>query len=181
MEALTAILREPGTITAPKLGVFAARVAAGDRVRPGTVLGTLRVLNREYSVIAPQGSAGVVEKAPSSRHDPVGYGDVLFTLGSDAGIAIAASALGAKTDAMVDGVVVSAPITGIFYRRAAPSTPVYVEIGQAVANGQTVGLIEVMKTFNPVVYTGAPGVVAAIPAGDRQEVVFGQPLVIVKA
>ena len=41
-----ALSGEPGALAAPKLGVFRCRVAVGDRVRAGTVLGTLRVLNR---------------------------------------------------------------------------------------------------------------------------------------
>ncbi len=172
---------QPGALAAPKLGVFRSKVAVGDRVRPGTVLGTLRVLNREYRVVAPPTAAGIVERAPSAREIAVGYGEVLLGLGVYAGDdAPGATKAGGPSASSVDGVAIVAPIAGIFYRRASPAAPAYVEVGQAVATGQTVGLIEVMKTFNPVVHTGPAGVVVATPAGDRQEVGAGQALVIVR-
>ena len=46
---------------------------------------------------------------------------------------------------------IQAPIPGVFYRRPAPEQPPFKNEGDAVAVGDTLGLIEVMKTFSPVV------------------------------
>jgi len=45
---------------------------------------------------------------------------------------------------------VTAPLPGTFYIRESPSSPPYVSVGGTVAAGDTIGLIEVMKMFNPV-------------------------------
>jgi biotin carboxyl carrier protein len=67
------------------------------------------------------------------------------------------------------------PLPGTFYRKPAPDQPVYKEIGDPVAPGDTVGLIEVMKTFTPVVADIA-GRVAAFHVEDEDAVMAGQPL-----
>lgn len=48
------------------------------------------------------------------------------------------------------GVIIKAPLLGIFYRRPEPGAPAYVEEGSMVEEDTTVALIEVMKLFNPV-------------------------------
>lgn len=45
---------------------------------------------------------------------------------------------------------VTAGIVGTFYRSASPAEPVFVDVGQTIEEGQTLGLVEAMKTFNPV-------------------------------
>lgn len=47
--------------------------------------------------------------------------------------------------------LVVTPVPGVFYRRPAPEQPFFVEEGGSVKAGDTIGLIEVMKTFMPVV------------------------------
>jgi len=42
------------------------------------------------------------------------------------------------------------PLPGTFYRRSAPDQPPFKEAGDAVAVGDVIGLVEVMKTFNEV-------------------------------
>jgi acetyl-CoA carboxylase biotin carboxyl carrier protein len=45
---------------------------------------------------------------------------------------------------------VSSPMAGIFYMASSPGSPPFVKIGDTVAHGQTVGLIEAMKVFNEI-------------------------------
>ncbi|KPK14077.1 MAG: hypothetical protein AMJ62_14100 [Myxococcales bacterium SG8_38] len=45
-------------------------------------------------------------------------------------------------------------MSGRFYSRPSPSEPPFVEEGGTVSRGQTIGLLEVMKTFNRLVYQG---------------------------
>ncbi len=71
--------------------------------------------------------------------------------------------------------LVTSPLPGVFYLRAAPDAPPFVEVGRAVEAGQTVGLVEAMKMFNAVT-CDASGTVAEILVEAGQEVVAGQPL-----
>ncbi|MBI4504058.1 MAG: acetyl-CoA carboxylase biotin carboxyl carrier protein, partial [Chloroflexi bacterium] len=76
-------------------------------------------------------------------------------------------------------VVVSAPMLGTFYRAPAPDQPPYVEVGQRVAAGDTLCLIEAMKLFTPLTAPCA-GVVGAILAENARLVEYGQPLMYVE-
>jgi acetyl-CoA carboxylase biotin carboxyl carrier protein len=66
-------------------------------------------------------------------------------------------------------------MTGTFYRSSAPGVAPYVSEGTTVSDGQRLGLIEAMKTFNPV-ECDADGVVVRIIAEDGQSVSPGTPL-----
>lgn len=70
---------------------------------------------------------------------------------------------------------VQAPIPGTFYRKPSPDEPPFVSEGDSVAAGDTVGLIEVMKTFTPVVSEDA-GRIAAFHVENEDAVMAGQPL-----
>ena len=68
------------------------------------------------------------------------------------------------------------PLPGTFYRKPAPDAATFKEIGDKVTIGETIGLIEVMKTFNPVM-AEATGTIAAFHVEDEDAVMAGQPLV----
>jgi acetyl-CoA carboxylase biotin carboxyl carrier protein len=70
---------------------------------------------------------------------------------------------------------IEAPIPGTFYRKPTPDQPAFKEEGDGVAIGDTVGLIEVMKTFTPVVAEEA-GKVVAFHVENEDPVMAGQPL-----
>jgi acetyl-CoA carboxylase biotin carboxyl carrier protein len=75
---------------------------------------------------------------------------------------------------------VLSPLPGIFYRRPAPDEPPYKGEGDAVAVGDTVGLIEVMKTFTPVAAELA-GTLRQFLVEDEDEIMAGQPLYEIEA
>jgi acetyl-CoA carboxylase biotin carboxyl carrier protein len=77
-------------------------------------------------------------------------------------------------------VVVSAPMLGTFYRAPAPDQPPYVEVGQRVAAGDTLCLIEAMKLFTPLTAPCA-GIVSAILVENAKLVEYGQPLMYITA
>ena len=64
-------------------------------------------------------------------------------------------------------VSVDSPIAGIFYASASPTEPAYVSVGDEIAPGQTVGLVEAMKVFNEVVSTQAGTVVSVAKTGTE--------------
>ncbi len=68
---------------------------------------------------------------------------------------------------------VKSPIPGTFYRKPAPDQPPFKEIGDAVAKGDTIGLVEVMKTFHEV-KADADGTISGFPIGDEEPVMAGQ-------
>lgn len=71
--------------------------------------------------------------------------------------------------------VILAPLPGVFYRRPAPEKPPFKSEGDSVAIGETVGLIEVMKTFTPVIAEEG-GRLARFLIENDGEVTAGQPL-----
>jgi|TARA_B100001248_G_C27195863_1_gene368934 acetyl-CoA carboxylase biotin carboxyl carrier protein len=78
-----------------------------------------------------------------------------------------------------DGVRVKSPIIGTAYLAPEPGAKKFVSIGDKVKKGQTVMIVEAMKTMNHVPSTN-DGVVKKILVEDGQPVEFGQTLVILK-
>jgi acetyl-CoA carboxylase biotin carboxyl carrier protein len=70
---------------------------------------------------------------------------------------------------------VQAPLPGIFYRKPAPDQPAFKCEGDMIAVGDTIGLIEVMKTFTPVVAEQA-GKIVGFHLDNEDAVMAGQPL-----
>lgn len=81
--------------------------------------------------------------------------------------------------AMPRGHVINSPIVGSFYRAPAPGAPPFVEVGQRVAVGDTLCVIEAMKMFNQI-ESDRDGVVAAILVENGQPVEYGQPLFVIE-
>lgn len=71
--------------------------------------------------------------------------------------------------------VVRAPMTGVFYRAASPDSPPFVEVGDYVEVGQTIGIIEAMKVFSEIP-SEFSGVVAEMVANNNQLVREHEPL-----
>ena len=89
----------------------------------------------------------------------------------------ALAAPAADADPGQDGHVVKAPMVGTFYRSPSPDAKAFVEVGQAVKEGDTICIIEAMKLMNEI-EADASGVVKAILVENGQPVEYGQPLFI---
>ena len=76
---------------------------------------------------------------------------------------------------MADQQILS-PLPGTFYRRPAPDQPAYKEEGDSLAKGDTIGLVEVMKSFHEV-KSEVEGTVAKFLVENEDAVQAGQPLV----
>jgi acetyl-CoA carboxylase biotin carboxyl carrier protein len=70
------------------------------------------------------------------------------------------------------------PIPGVFYRRPDPDSEPFVTEGGAVEAGATIGLVEIMKNFQPVESEGA-GTLVEFLVENEDAVVAGQPVAIV--
>ena len=78
-----------------------------------------------------------------------------------------------------DGVRIKSPIIGTAYLAAEPGAKKFVEIGDKIKKGQTIMIVEAMKTMNHVPST-ADGEVKKVLVEDGQPVEFGQTLVLLK-
>jgi acetyl-CoA carboxylase biotin carboxyl carrier protein len=170
---------------APKVGVWSDAPAPGTPVAAGSAAGTLTQLTRRYDLRVPPGVSGVVAgHAPRDRALAVEYGQELFEVLARDAIVPAPEAPGAAASAAPGTHRVVAPTDGVFYRAAGPGSPAFAPKGARLTPGQTVGLIEVMKTFNPILYGGGAlpesAEVVEVLAGDGEEVRAGQPLLVVR-
>ena len=76
------------------------------------------------------------------------------------------------------GHAVKSPMVGTFYRSATPGGKAFVDIGQEVAEGETLCIIEAMKLMNEIEADRA-GIVQEILAENGQAVEYGQPLFLI--
>jgi len=77
-----------------------------------------------------------------------------------------------------EGHVVKSPMVGTFYRSGSPGAPAFVEVGQAVKDGETLCIIEAMKLMNEI-ESDASGTIKSILVENGQPVEYGQPLFII--
>lgn len=167
--------REEGaTLCSPEVGLFTCALAKGQVVVPGQPAGELKKLGVPHTLVVPAGATGRIQnERPERVHAPVGYGDALYVLepvaaGEDAG---ALEEAGAEAE----GPAVVAPHTGRFWRSPSPGEKAFVDAGDVLEEGATVGVIEVMKTFTQVRYQATSGLpkrarVTQVVAGDGDEV-----------
>ncbi|MDX9886032.1 acetyl-CoA carboxylase biotin carboxyl carrier protein [Thauera sp.] len=87
-------------------------------------------------------------------------------------------AVAAGASALPDGHIVKSPMVGTFYRAGAPGAKPLVEVGQTVAEGDRLCIIEAMKLMNEI-ETDASGVIKAILVENGEPVEYGQPLFVI--
>ncbi len=146
---------------------------------------TMRVLGQRHPLLLPRGVQGrVAEQLVAGRHVPVEHNQPLLRLRAGLEVTEEERKQAAAARVEADLIPVPSPSEGIFYRRPSPESPPYVEVGRQVSKGTVLGLVEVMKSFNQIVY-GSPGLpergtVASVLVEDAAEVRFGQPLFMIR-
>lgn len=186
--ALTALIERDDSdivLRAPAVGLWRSAPRQGTLVRPGSELGELEVLGVLHQLLAPRGAYGVVAEAGTSAvvaKTPVGYGDLLLRL--DTGQTLAEDAEAPEQVGQTGpggGILFTAPTSGRFYGRPDPDMPPFVAVGDAIKTGQTICLLEVMKTFNRVTYGGEGmpehATIKAIFPEDGQDLSAGDPII----
>jgi acetyl-CoA carboxylase biotin carboxyl carrier protein len=73
------------------------------------------------------------------------------------------------------GEEISSPMVGTFYRKSSPESPNFVEVGDAVSEGQTLCIIEAMKVMNEI-KAEKSGTIAQVCVDDGNSVQFGDAL-----
>lgn len=128
--------------------------------------GELRIrVAREVTMAAPihYAAAPVAHAAPAAAAAPP------LSMPSDPATIVAKS-----------GEEVKSPMVGTVYLQASPEAPPFAQAGDKVKKGQTLLIVEAMKTMNPI-QSPRDGVVKEILVGDAQPVEFGEPLVLLEA
>jgi len=78
-----------------------------------------------------------------------------------------------------EGLKITSPIVGTAYLASEPGAKKFIDIGQKIKKGQTIMIVEAMKTMNHVPST-QDGIVDKVLVKDGEPVEFGQPLIILK-
>jgi acetyl-CoA carboxylase biotin carboxyl carrier protein len=84
----------------------------------------------------------------------------------------------APTPAPAAGDAVKSPMVGTVYLQPQPDAPSFVKVGDTVTEGQTLMIVEAMKTMNPIPAPRA-GKILEIIVANGQPVEFGEPLAII--
>jgi acetyl-CoA carboxylase biotin carboxyl carrier protein len=136
------------------------RIAKSPQQRGGTIVAGPMVGGGLPAVLA----APVVQSAPPATS----------TTPYESAAAVAAPAP-TPPAAAPKGVEITSPMVGTFYSAAAPGSPPFVSVGQRVAKGQVVCIIEAMKIMNEI-ESEHDGVVTEVLAENAHPVEYGQPL-----
>ena len=92
--------------------------------------------------------------------------------------AVAATPAPAVAEPVHAGEVVKSPMVGTVYLQPQPGAPPFARVGDTVSAGQTLLLVEAMKTMNPITAPKAGKIIEFLVA-DAQPVEFGEPLVVI--
>ncbi len=117
--------------------------------------------------ISRNGTAPVMMAAPAAIAAPV------------AAPAVSAPAVEATPAETNTANAVKSPMVGTFYRSSSPDTASFVEVGQTVATGDIICIIEAMKMFNQI-EADRSGTVKAILVENGHPVEFDEPLIIIE-
>jgi acetyl-CoA carboxylase biotin carboxyl carrier protein len=127
--------------------------------------GTVRIVKNTQPVYAPQPMAAAYA-APAAPVAPAPQ------------VSAAPEAAASAAPAAPAGHTVPSPMVGTFYRASSPGADPFVQVGDAVKEGQTLCIIEAMKLLNEIEADKA-GVVKEILAENGQAVEYGQPLFVI--
>lgn len=119
-----------------------------------------KTLTAVHHVAAPAPMAMAHAPAPAPAHNP-------------------APAPAAEAPAVARGDAVKSPMVGTVYLQPNPGSPAFVKVGDSVDAGQTLFIIEAMKTMNPIPAPKA-GKIVQILVEDATPVEFGEPLAIIE-
>jgi acetyl-CoA carboxylase biotin carboxyl carrier protein len=140
-------------LRSPEVGFFTRALAPGSWLSPGASAGALFRLGQRFELTVPAGVSGRVEnERPEPILAPVDYGARLYRLMPLTTALASAPTLPVRDVKQAAAMAVCAPYSGRFWLRPAPGEPAFLEVGSVLHEGQTIGLIEVMKTFTQLAY-----------------------------
>jgi len=131
-----------------------------------------------HSQHAPPTMVSHIAHAPA----PVAAADHERRAAAQAMPAVAATAseaqIGKNGKDVPDGHMIRSPMVGTYYASPNPDSPAFVKVGQTVKAGETLGIIEAMKMFNPI-EADVSGTVRAILVTSGQPIEFDEPMFVI--
>ena len=172
------------TVTAPMPGtILKVNVQVGQSVKAGQLLCVLEAMKMENEIVAPED--GVVSSVPAAKGASVDTGAVLVTIGGTAVAAApapVAAPVAAPAPVDVPAPVAAAPVAAVAGEAVKAPMPgtilkVNVQVGQSVAAGQLLCVLEAMKMENEIVAPRA-GTVAQVIAAKGASVDTDATLIV---
>lgn len=171
-------------LCAPCVGEVIALAEPGTLLSPGDSFAKLSELGLVHELRVPPGAFGQVTVSLLQHEGrgsfPVQYDQPLLVL--DPNLSAESSRIQATSASASaqGGLVFSSPSSGRFYQRPSPDRAPFIEVGQVIKRGQTVGLLEIMKTFTRIQFEGEglPESIKVVEllAKDDDEVASGDPI-----
>lgn len=173
----------------PRPGIVRGVPALGTTLAEGAIAGELDVLGVLHALTVPKGVSGAITRLGGDAKRAkasLGAGDRLMVLDPTALSAGANQGAIARASSKTDGLFFRAPLGGRYYAKPSPLERAFVIEGEELEIGQTIALLEVMKTFNRVRYAAENGlpervqVLRLIPK-DGDDILAGDPILELKA
>jgi len=187
VEALVLDQKGSVLILSPAVGIFRSWVRDGDSLGPGALFGDLTILDSRKRISLPPTVSGLVVTPENfQKVFPVGYKSPIFSIRSGQSPALGQSNVEIPRGEASFGkneMIIKAFTSGIFYTRPSPDADPFVSPGSILRTGSVLGLIEVMKSFNQIIYSNetinGSGKVVKILKKDSEEVNIGDPLFVI--
>jgi len=118
-------------------------------------------------------------EAPTYAQAPMQYMAAPAAPAAAPSVSVPAAVPASKEDLTSNPGTLTSPMVGTAYRSPEPGKPTFVEVGAKVSEGQTLLIIEAMKTMNQIP-AHRSGTVTRILVDDAQPVEYGEPLVVIE-
>ena len=133
----------------------------------------------ELEITEAEGKVRIVKSAPVSAASPVTYSMAPSPVAPPPVPAVEVAPVPAAAPAQPVGHTVKSPMVGTFYRASSPGAKPFVEIGDAIKEGETICIVEAMKILNEI-EADKSGTVTQILVDNGQAVEYGQPLYVIE-
>ena len=127
-----------------------------------------------HAPVAVAAAPAAVAAAPAAEHERRGAAQPMPAVAATASEA----QVGKNGKDVPDGHMVRSPMVGTYYASPNPDSPAFVKVGQTVKAGETLGIIEAMKMFNPI-EADVSGTVRAILVTTGQPIEFDEPMFVI--
>lgn len=142
-------------------------------------IGEISIEDKDGKVTIKQKDEKVVQVAAAPQVYNVAPAATPVSAPASAPAAAAPAAPAAASAASTDNyVTIKSPMIGTFYRRPSPDKPIFAEVGDEVAPGKVVCIIEAMKLFNEI-ESEVKGKIVKVLVEDASPVEYDQPLFLV--
>jgi acetyl-CoA carboxylase biotin carboxyl carrier protein len=135
----------------------------------------------ELEITEAEGKVRIVKSAPVVAAAPVTYSMAPSPVVPPVvpAVEVTPAAPAAAAAAAPQGHSVKSPMVGTFYRASSPGAKPFVEIGDAIKEGETICIVEAMKILNEI-EADKSGTVTQILVENGQAVEYGQPLYVIE-